>query len=48
MSKFLCNVMAAFIPKKKNRKHFRKKYGNYNIYIYIYIVDAGKIKKVFI
>ncbi|MDR2527221.1 MAG: methyltransferase domain-containing protein [Rickettsiales bacterium] len=27
MNKFLCNVCCAFILKKKNRKHFRNKYG---------------------
>ena len=44
MSKFLCNVIAAFIPKKKNRKHFREKCANYNIYIYILWMLA-KLKK---
>lgn len=27
MNKILCNLLCCFIPKKKNRQHFRKKYG---------------------
>lgn len=28
MNKILCNLLCCFIPKKKNRQHFRKKYGS--------------------
>ncbi|MDR0422983.1 MAG: hypothetical protein LBH46_00140, partial [Rickettsiales bacterium] len=36
MNKFLINVAALLIPKKKNRHHFREKYKNLDLFTLLY------------